>query len=300
MASGDAVTRIREDRIAIAFDLTGHTEHARPDIFAARSAPVQINFLGHAGTLGAAYYDYIVTDPTTTPPSEQKHFTEKFVYVSQCYVPSDTRRGIGEPPTRAEYGLPSAAFVFCTQAAPYKILPGMFEVWMRLVADVGDSVLWLRPMHAVAAGNLRATAQRRGIAAERLVFAPQEPSPRYLARFRLADLYLDTYPFGSHTTVNDALFAGLPVLALAGRSMAARASASQVRAAGLPELVANSHEEYGSIALGLARDRPRLAALTARLRSERASAPLFDMQRYAREFEDGLMRIWRQHTGARG
>jgi predicted O-linked N-acetylglucosamine transferase (SPINDLY family) len=184
-----------------------------------------------------------------------------------------------------------------SQAAPYKILPSMFEWWMRLVAEIDGSVLWLRPMPPLAVANLRAEAERFAVAPERLLFAPRESHPEYLARYRLADLYLDTYPFGSHTTVNDALFAGLPVLALAGRSMAARASASQVRAAGLPELVANSHEEYGSIALALARDRPRLAALTARLHGEGASAPLFDMQRYVREFEDGLMRIWREHVG---
>jgi protein O-GlcNAc transferase len=300
MTTVEAVARIRADRIDVLFDLTGHTEHARPDIFAARAAPVQINFLGYAGTLGAAYYDYVVTDATTTPPSEQRHFSEKLLFVGECYVPSDGRRAIAEPPpSRAEYGLPSDAFVFCAQAAAYKVLPEMFDVWMRLLADVGDSVLWLRPMHALAEANLRAAARQGGIAAERLVFAPQEPSPRYLARFRLAELYLDTYPFGSHTTVNDALFAGLPVLTLSGRSMAARASASQLRAVGLQELIAASHEEYGSIALSLARDRPRLAALTARLRGNGASSPLFDMQRYAREFEDALMRIWREHAEAR-
>jgi protein O-GlcNAc transferase len=300
MASSDTVTRIREDRIAIVFDLTGHTEHARPDIFAARPAPVQINFLGHAGTLGAAYYDYIVTDPTTTPASEQRHFTEKLAYVGECYVPSDTRRVIAEPPPRAKYGLHSDAFVFCTQAAPYKILPEMFDVWMQLLTDVGDSVLWLRPMHAVAAGNLRAAAGQRGIAAERLVFAPQEPSPRYLGRFRLADLYLDTYPFGSHTTVNDALFAGVPVLTLSGRSMAARASASQLRAVGLQELIAASHDEYRAIALTLARDRRKLAELTTRLRWQGRASPLFDMQSYTRQFEAELTRIWHEYAGAMG
>jgi protein O-GlcNAc transferase len=300
MTSADAVKRVREDRIAILFDLAGHTDHARPDIFAARAAPVQINFLGYAGTLGAEYYDYILTDATATPISEQRDFSEKLACVDDCYIPSDSRRVIAEAPkSRAEYGLPPGAFVFCTQAAPYKVVPEMFDTWMRLLADVDDSVLWLRPMHAVAEANLRAAARQRGIAAERLAFAPQEPLPRYLARFRLADLYLDTYPFGSHTTVNDALFAGLPVLTLSGRSMAARASASQLRAVGLQELIAASHDEYVSTGLTLARNQARLVELTTHLRRQGHASALFDMDAYARKFEAELARIWDAHTAAR-
>ena len=297
MTTHEIIATVGADQIAILFDLTGYTSHARSELFAAKPAPVQVNFLGYSGTLGAAYYDYIVTDAYATPVGEQVNFAERFWLIGDCYLPSDPRRTLAETPPRQRYGLPANAFVFMSQAAPYKILPPMFEWWMRLLAEIDGSVLWLRPMPPLAAANLRAEADRFGVAPERLLFAPRESQPEYLARYRLADLYLDSYPFGSHTTVNDALFAGLPVLALAGRSMAARASASQVRAAGLPELVANSHEEYGSIALALARDRPRLAALTARLRSEGASAPLFDMQRYAREFQDGLIRIWREHVG---
>jgi protein O-GlcNAc transferase len=300
MTTSGAVTRIRADAIDILFDLSGHTEHARQDVFAARPAAVQINFVGHAGTLGAPYYDYIVTDATTTPPSEQVYFTEQFLDIGECYLPSDARRVMAEPPpSRTEYGLPSSAFVFCAQAAPYKILPEMFDLWMRLVAAIGNGVLWLRPMHSLAADNLRAAAHGRGVDPERLVFAPREPTPRYLARFRLADLYLDTYPFGSHTTVNDALFAGLPVLTLSGRSMAARSSASQLRAVGLQEMIAASHDEYESIALTLARNHRGLAELTTRLRTQGRASPLFDMQSYTRHFEAQLTRIWREHVGAK-
>lgn len=294
-----AVARIRADRIDILFDLTGYTEHARQDVFAARPAPVQINFLGHAGTLGAPYYDYVMTDATTTPPSEQLHFTEKFACLGECYLPSDTRRVIAAAPGRADYALPVNAFVFCAQAAPYKILPEMFDLWMRLLGAVDGSVLWLRPMRAETAANLRAEAQRRGIDGRRLIFAPYEATANYLGRFGLADLYLDTYPFGSHTTVNDALYAGLPVLTLVGRSMAARASASQLRAVGLPELVAASADEYQALALALARHYDRLEALKARLRTESRHSPLFDMQSYQREFEACLVRIWRDHAATR-
>jgi protein O-GlcNAc transferase len=291
MSADQIVATIRDDRIAILFDLTGHTAYSRPDVFAARPAPVQVNFLGFAGTLGAAYYDYIITDAYTTPQDEQANFEERLLPLAECYIPSDPKRVLGPLPPREIYGLPADAFVFMSQAAPYKVLPEMFAVWARLVASVDGSVLWMRPMRPEAQANLRNAASRRGIAGERLIFAPSESVPQYLARYRVADLYLDTFPFGSHTTVNDALFAGLPVLTLAGRSMAARASASQVRAAGLPEMIASSHEGYESIALALVRNRQRLDDLTARLRGRGRTSALFDMTSYAKRFEDAMLRI---------
>jgi protein O-GlcNAc transferase len=290
LATADAVARIRADDIELLFDLTGHTGQARPDVFAARPAPVQVNYLGYAGTLGASYWDYVLTDGYTTPPGEQQHFSERFCYLGACYLPSDTRRVLDvPPPARADYGLPESAFVFVTQAAAYKILPPLFAVWMRLLASVADAVLWLRPHDARAQANLRAEAKRRGIDPGRLIFAPQDGAARYLARYALADLFLDTYPFGSHTTVNDALFAGLPVLTLAGRSMAARASAAQLLAAGLPELVAASFDQYEAIARDLAGNRQRLQALRRRL--DARDAPLFDMVAYTRTFEAALERM---------
>ena len=297
LSSTDAVARIRDDGVAMLFDLTGHTEHARPEIFAARPAPVQINFLGYAGTLGAPYFDHVVTDAYVTPAAEQENFTEALAYVGGCYFPGDSKRAIDTTArTRTDYSLPEDAFVFCSQAAPYKINPDLFSLWMRLLARVDDSVLWLRPMPAIAEANLRREAEARGIAAARLVFAPHELAPRYLARFRLADLYLDTSPFGSHTAVNDALFAGLPVLTLSGRSMAARASASQLLAAGLPELIATTQEEYEAIALSLVDDRARLAELATRLRDGGSTRALFDMSRYTCEFEAMLLRISQQRA----
>ena len=164
----------------------------------------------------------------------------------------------------------------------------MFDIWMRLLRQTDSSLLWLRAMTPAAERNLQREASRRGIAGERLLFAPLETSQRYLARFALADLYLDTYPFGAHTTVNDALFAGLPVLTLAGRSMAARASASQLSAVRLDELIATSPAQYEAIALRLARDRSYLERLTTQLKREGHSSPLFDMQAYTRRFEDML------------
>jgi predicted O-linked N-acetylglucosamine transferase (SPINDLY family) len=286
------VDRIRADGIDILFDLTGHTGQARPDLFAARPAPVQVNYLGYAGTLGADYYDFVITDAYTTPAGAEGDFVERCCRIGECYVPTDTRQPIEPPPTRAHYSLPDDALILMTQAAPYKILPAVFDIWMRLLRSRPDALLWLRPLDVTAQTNLRAEADRRGVAARRLVFAPSEPVPRYLARYALGDLYLDTHPFGSHTTVNDALLTGLPVLTIAGRSMAARASAAQVRAAGLPELVAASSAEYEAIARSLAHDRDRLRTLTGRLREEGRASALFDMERYARAFEAGIERMW--------
>ena len=284
--------RIGADRIDMLFDLTGHTGQARPDLFASHPASVQVNYLGYAGTLGATYYDFVVTDPITTPPSAQGDFVERTCCVGECYLPSDTQRSAVAPPMRAEYGLREDAFVFVSQAAPYKLLPSVFDVWMRFLRSLSDAMLWLRPVDAIAQRNLRAEADRRGVDPRRLAFAPNEPVARYLARYALADLYLDTYPFGSHTTVNDALWMGLPVVTIAGRSMAARTSATQVRAAALPELVAGSLDEYEAMALSLARDRERLAALTARLRGSVRASALFDMARYTQAFEGSMERMW--------
>ena len=285
--------RIRDDGIGMLFDLTGHTGQGRPDLFASRAAPIQVNYLGYAGTLGASYYDFVITDRFTTPEAARADFVERLCYVGECYLPSDPARQKAVPaPERAEYGLGEDAFVFMTQAATYKIQPPLFDVWMRLLRSLPEAVLWLRPADPAVQKNLRAEADRRGVDPRRLVFAPNEPLPRYLARFALADLYLDTYPFGSHTTVNDALAAMLPVLTIAGRSMAARASAAQVRAASLAELVAGSSTEYESLARALSRDRWRLDSLASRLRRDGSASTLFDMQRYARAFEAALDRIW--------
>jgi protein O-GlcNAc transferase len=287
------VAQIRADRIGMLFDIAGHTEHSRPDIFAARPTPLQLNYLGQAGTLGATYFDYIPTDVFTTPATEQRHFAEKLLFLGECYFPCDPNRLIDTVPlARSAYALPDQAFVFLSQASAFKILPPMFDVWMQLLRDVPQSVLWLRPMRPLSKINLQHEASRRGIDPGRVIFSPGEPLPRYLARFRLADLYLDTHPFGSHTTVNDSLYAGLPVVTLSGRSMAARASASQLHAVGLQELVASSHEHYLQIATSVATDRARLREMTMRLRSAGRASTLFDMKGYTDHFEAALLHVW--------
>ncbi|MEP6942694.1 MAG: tetratricopeptide repeat protein [Betaproteobacteria bacterium] len=287
-SAGEAAARIEADAIDVLFDLTGHTAGARPEVFAARAAPLQVNYLGYAGTLGAGFYDHAIGDAIATPPALQAQFVEALVSLEGCYLPSDSHRVVGAAPARADYALPEDAFVLVTQAAPYKIIPEMFQTWSAILRAVGNAVLWLRPMPDEAQSNLRAEARLRSVDDARLVFAPLEPTARYLARYRLADLYVDTYPFGSHTTVNDALYAGLPVVTLRGRSMAARASASQACAAGLSALVVDSHEAYVDIVIALARDRARLAGIAGTL-ADSASNPLFDMDAYVRRFEVAVL-----------
>ncbi|HTR58861.1 MAG TPA: tetratricopeptide repeat protein [Casimicrobiaceae bacterium] len=277
--------RIADDRVAVLFDTSGYVIHARSEIFALRPAPIQVNCIGFPGTLGADCYDYILTDRFVTPPEQQANFAERFLYLPDCYLPSDSKRPIAATPSRAQCGLPEDAFVFCCFNSSYKILPHVFEVWMRLLREVEGSVLWLLQTNAPATGNLRREARRCGVAPERLVFAPRIPLAEHLARHAAADLFLDTTPCNAHTTANDALFVGLPIVTCAGETFAGRVSGSQLNAIGLPELVTYDLESYEALALKLARDPETLRSLRARLRANRKSCPLFDTARYTRELE---------------
>jgi len=286
---------MQADRIDVAFDLTGYTANSVLSVLSLRPAPVQVNFLGYTGTLGSPAIDWIITDRYCVPPDRAGAVDERPLYVDPCYLPNDASRRIDDPPpSRAEFKLPEDAMVYCAVLAPYKIQPERFDAWMRVLREVDGSLLWLRRLSSPAAGRLGERAEALGVDPARLRYAPGIPVPAYLARFRRADLFLDTAPFGSHTTVNDALYAGLPVLAQAGNTFASRASASQVIAAGLPELVASSLDEYVEIAIALGRDRPRLAAMAATLRERRASLALFDLDAYTRRFEEAIERAWRE------
>jgi protein O-GlcNAc transferase len=288
--------RIRDDRIAILFDLNGYTTHARSQIFAFRPAPLQINYIGFPGTLGAPWYDYIVVDRFVAPPTMQAAYTERFLYMPHAHYPSDTTRAPhGAPPSRRQCGLPESGLVFCNFNASYKILPEVYAVWMRLLHRVPGSVLWLLETEPVAKANLCREAQRAGVAPERLVFAPLVAPSDHVARNAAADLFLDTLPYGGHTTVNDALLAGLPVLSCIGDTLPSRIAGSELHAIGLPELVARDLGEYEAVALRLALHPSELASLRTRLAANRGTHPLFDMVRYARDFEDQLIRLAGEH-----
>ena len=262
-----------------------------------RPAPLQINYIGYPGTLGAEWYDYIIVDRFIAPLTMQPHFTERFLYMPHAHYPSDTTRAPnGPPPPRAQLGLPEEGFVFCNFNASYKILPDVFAIWMRLLHAVPGSVLWLLDTNDSAKANLPRAAQRAGIAPERVRLATPVSPVVHVARNAAADLFLDTFPYGGHTTTNDALLAGLPVLTCAGDTLVSRIAGSQLHAVGLPELVARDRADYEARALRLARNPKELAAIRARLAVNRRTQPLFDMPRYARDFEDRLLHIAQEHA----
>jgi predicted O-linked N-acetylglucosamine transferase (SPINDLY family) len=285
--------RIVEDGVEVLIDLNGYTTHSKSEIFALRPAPVQASWLGYLGTLGAPWYDYVLTDRFAAPPELQRFFTERFLYLPDCYCPSDTKRPVAAvAPSRAACGLPEQSLVFCCFNNSYKILPAVFDVWMRLLARVPGSVLWLSPASATAGENLRREAAARGIDRQRLVFAPRVNLAEHLARHVHADLFLDTTPYNAGTTANDALFMGVPVLTCAGETLASRVAGSQLHAIGLPELVTTALADYEARALELARMPGELEQIRDRLAAHRSSYPLFDMARFTRALDDLLHAAW--------
>ena len=291
-----ALQRMRGDGIAVAFDLNGYTGHCRPELFARRAAPLQINSIGFPGTLGVEWYDYIHVDPFVVPSAAEPGYAERPLRMPHSYYASDTTRAPAGPvPSRMACGLPENAFVFACFNNSFKILPQVFDAWMRILNAVPEGVLWLLDTNADARANLRREATRRGIAPERIIFAMRADVAGHIVRNATADLFLDTTPYGAHTTANDALLAGLPVLTIAGETFASRVAGSQLHAIGLPELVTSTLAEYEALAIALARDRARLAQLRERLARNRRTHPLFDMASYARNLEDGLIEIWQRH-----
>jgi predicted O-linked N-acetylglucosamine transferase (SPINDLY family) len=291
-----AAARIRADDIDILVDLKGHTHRARPKILAFRPAPVQVNYLGFPGTMGAPFIDYIVADDFIVPRDRQTIYAEKLAYLPDCYQPNDTRREIAAAPGRTACGLPAQGFVFCAFNNSFKITPAFFAIWMRLLQQVPGSVLWLLESNALVRRNLSAAAAAVGVDPDRLVFAPILPHGQHLARHRHADLFLDTLPCNAHTTASDALWASLPVLTCAGETFAGRVAGSVVRAAGLSELVASSPRDYEALALALARGPARLADVRSRLGAGRSNLRLFDMAKRTRDLEALYARmaeIWR-------
>jgi protein O-GlcNAc transferase len=289
----DAARLIHADAIDILVDCNGFTRGARTRIFACRPAPIQVNYLGYPGTMGADFIDYIIVDRFVAPPDQQPFYTERLVHLPNCYQPSDTTREIAEPaPSRVECGLPEAGFVFCCFNNSYKITPDFFDIWMRLLHAVPGSVLWLVESNALVKDNLRREAASRGVAAGRLVFALPVPLPEYLARLGLADLFLDTLPYNAGATANDALWAGLPVLTCSGATYAGRMAGALLTAIGLPELITTSLAEYEALALRLATEPGRLAALRQRLARNRSAMPLFDTARFTRHLEAAYRGMW--------
>jgi len=287
---------LRGMEIDIAVDLMGFTHNSRTGIFATRPAPIQVNYLGYPGTLGSDYFDYIIADETVIPNDQRAFYSEHVVWLPHCYQANDQLRHIAEGAlTRSKCGLPQHGFVFCSFNNAYKIMPDVFDMWMRLLRQVEGSVLWLIEANPMTSKNLRREAEQRGVAAERLIFAPRTPLADHLARHRLADLFLDTLPCNAHTTASDSLWAGLPMVTCVGAAFPGRVAASLLRAAGLPELVTTNLADYEALALKLARDPPLLQSVKAKLASQRGCCALFDTPRLTRHMETAYATMWERY-----
>ncbi|HUH95674.1 MAG TPA: tetratricopeptide repeat protein [Casimicrobiaceae bacterium] len=281
----DVAKLARQLPIDIAVDLGGFTHGSRPGIFALRAAPIQASYLGYLGTMGAMWMDYLLADEVIVPAGSRAHYAEKIAYLPS-YQANDRTRAISEREIgREEFGLAAKEFVFCSFNAAYKITPATFASWMRILERVEGSVLFLLADNPQATANLRREAVERGVDADRLVFGGRLPLAAYMARYRLADLFLDTLPYNAGTTASDALWSGLPVLTRIGESFPARVAASVLTAIGLPELITTSADEYERVAVELATYPGRLAALRQKVADNRLSTPLFDTARFTRSIE---------------
>ena len=285
----------RSLQIDIAVDLGGHTQESRTGIFSYRAAPIQTSYIGYLGTMGAEYYDYLLADKTIIPDGLQKFYSEKIAYLPSYQV-NDRKRTISERQfTRGELGLPETGFVFCCFNNNYKILPSTFDSWMRILNAVEGSVLFLYADNEWAKANLIDEASLRGVDSARLVFGGRIPTEEYLARYRVCDLFLDTFPYNAGTTASDALWTGLPVLTLMGQSFASRVAASLLNAIGLPELITITQEQYEALAIELAINPKKLENIKFKLANNRLTAPLFDTPLFTENLEAAYVKMMERY-----
>jgi predicted O-linked N-acetylglucosamine transferase (SPINDLY family) len=295
----DSASIIHADRIDILVDLKGYTRHARAEILALRPAPIQVHYLGYPGTMGTDFIDYLITDHVVTPPGQAKYFSEKLVYLPDCYQVNDRRRVIADAvPSRQHCGLPEQGMVFCCLNSPSKITSEIFDIWMRLLLAVPGSVLWLLQGDPLQMENLIRETGRRGVAPARLVFAPKLPHAEHLARYRCADLFLDTFPFNAHTTASDALWAGLPLLTCSGETFVSRVAGSLLHSIDLPQLAVSDLRDYETLALRLAQHASELLALRQHLERNRLTCALFDSRRFTANLERAYQTMWQRYLDA--
>jgi len=286
----------RNLNIDIAVDLKGFTQDSRTGIFAYRAAPIQVNYLGYPGTMGAEYIDYIIADKTLIPTQSQQFYSEKVAYLPDSYQTNDRKRVISDKQfTRHELGLPDQGFVFCCFNNNFKILPETFASWMRILNVVEGSVIWLFQDNPWAVENLKKEALNHGVDASRLIFADRMLLAEHLARHQQADLFIDTFPYNAHTTASDALWAGLPVLTLIGQSFASRVAASLLNAVGLPELITDTKEGYEAMAIELAAEPEKLAAIKQKLQENRNITPLFDTPLFTKNLEAAYIKMMERY-----
>ncbi len=298
LANLEVARRMRDDGIDIAVDLKGHTRGSRFELLAYRPAPVQVTYLGYPATTGADFIDYIVGDPIVTPTAHAANYSEHLAQLPNSYQPNDRQRALPPVPPRSALGLPEDAVVLCCFNQTYKISPAMLDLWARVLHGTPNAVLWMLAWNPHAQLNLSTELARRGVAPERVVWAPTLPLHEHIARFRAADLFLDTWPCNAHTTASEALWAGVPVLTVPGPTFASRVAASLVHACGLGDLACADAERYVAMACALAAERATLAGLKRHLEDQRLQLPLFDTECYARDYEALLQRMFeRQQAG---
>lgn len=302
LTNEQVANRIYQDQIDILVDLTGFTQTSRTAVVALKPAPISINWLGYPGTMGmlqdSPLFDYILTDRFITPDDVAANYSEQLLPLPICYQPNDRKRPIAQTPSRTACQLPADSFVFCSFNQTFKILPDIFDIWMRLLKARSNSVLWLLESNAVAKENLIREAAARGIEANRLIFAPRMPIAEHLARHRLADLFLDTLPYNAHTTASDALWMGLPVLTCTGETFSSRVAGSLLTALDLPELITYSLEAYEEKALQLSSDAALLQSIKAKLEANKDKSALFDTTRFTKDLENTYQEIWQKNLNA--
>jgi predicted O-linked N-acetylglucosamine transferase (SPINDLY family) len=283
----------RDNGIDIAIDLKGYTYNARPNIFAYRCAPIQINYLGFPGTLGSKNFDYIIADSFIVPHHNQKFYTEKIIYLPHCYQVNDSKKVISSSQYRKkDFGLPDNKFIYCSFNNTYKITPIIFDSWMQILKTVENSVLWLFEENEIAANNLKLEASKKGVDMNRLIFAQKLPLDEHLSRCQLADLCIDTFPCNGHTTTSDALWAGIPVVTLAGESFSSRVAGSLLNTIGAPELITYSVNDYINLAIELASSREKFFTIKNKITANRITSPLFDINLFTENIELSYQRIY--------
>lgn len=279
---------VRTHGIDIAIDLNGYTEHHRLGVFARRPAPVQMTYLGYPGTLGTSFIDYLIADRIVVPDRHRDAYAERLIYLPNAYQATDNSRAVPEPTiSRSHVGLPDG-FVFCCFNSSYKISSAAFDTWMEILKQIEGSVLWLSAASGTVERNLKGECAKRGVDPDRLVIAPRASHRDYLQRLTLADLFLDTFTYTAHGTASDALWAGVPLVTMTGEGFPSRVATTLLCAAGLSELATDNERNYAELALALARDPARLAAIRARLAASRTSAPLFDSEQFAKDMEQAF------------
>ena len=292
----NAALLAREDGIDIAIDLQGYTDKNRASIFANRAAPIQINYLGYPGSMGANFIDYIIGDKNLIPENNSKLYSEKIIYLPHSYQPQNDEMKISkEILSKKELGLPEDHFIFCAINNTYKITPEIFEIWMKLLNKVEKSVIWLLEYNESSKNNLIKEANIRGVKKERLVFAKKTSHDKYLAQFKYADLYLDTFIYNAGATASNALWMGVPVLTMVGNSYSARMATSLLHSVGLNELITNSKKDYEDLALELSTNTKKLNAIKKKLIENLSNKPLFNTNLYTKNFEDGLEQVFNNY-----